>query len=127
MAVKVKVSRKPRITKKINARAAEVLIKLGAAKKSNFGYDECPDVLMFWFRTGEWDSESDCKPAYELLVDVIFEEIHGVFDGFLPPFTDLAYVNTPQRIFKLAKHLYLAKRLRGDFQFQQILKVIKGK
>ncbi|MBJ9425196.1 hypothetical protein [Acinetobacter seifertii] len=114
MAVKVKVSRKPRITKKINSRAAKVLIKLGAAKHSNFGYDECPDKLMFWFRTGGWDSEWDCKPAYDFLLDVILDEIHGVFDGYLPSFTDLAYINTPQRIFKLAKHLYLAKRLRGE-------------
>ncbi|MFX9652169.1 hypothetical protein [Acinetobacter baumannii] len=119
MAVKVKVSRKPRITKKINSRAAQALIKLGAAKQSNFGYDECPDKLMFWFRTGEWDSEWDCKPAYNFLVDVIFDEIHGVFDGYVPPFTDLAYINTPQRIFKLAKHLYLAKRLRGELQLER--------
>lgn len=120
MALKVKNKRKPRITKKLHVRAAEMLIKLGYALPEDFARDGGPN-LMFWFRSVEWYAiEWDKNPAFEELKIYIQDELHLVFDGYTRSFSDIEYIHTPMRVFKLAKHLYLARRVRGEL-------IIKGK
>jgi hypothetical protein len=120
MALKVKNKRKPRITKKLHVRAAEMLIKLGYALPEDFARDGGPN-LMFWFRSVEWYAIGwDTTPAFEELQIYLQDELHLVFYGYTRSFSDIEYINTPMRVFKLAKHLYLARRVRGEL-------IIKGK